>query len=54
MINSVVYDQKSAYQLLISHGMTTDQHGKKMSKSLGNGIDPMEFAKTQGSDVLRL
>jgi len=54
MINSVVYDDKSAYQKLISHGMTTDEKGRKMSKSLGNGIDPLEVANTNGSDVLRL
>jgi len=54
MINSVVYDDKSAYQKLISHGMTTDEKGRKMSKSLGNGIDPLQVANTNGSDVLRL
>lgn len=54
MINSVIYDQKSPYKTLISHGMTTDQKGRKMSKSLGNGLDPIEFANTMGADILRL
>ncbi|AVP49028.1 isoleucine--tRNA ligase [Williamsoniiplasma luminosum] len=54
MINSVVYDDKSPYKTLISHGMTTDEKGGKMSKSLGNGIDPIEFSNTSGADILRL
>lgn len=54
MINSVIFDNKAPYQTLLSHGMTTDQNGKKMSKSLGNGIDPIAFATTNGADVLRL
>lgn len=54
MINSVVYDNKSPYSMLISHGMTTDEKGNKMSKSLGNGVDPIEFANDLGADILRL
>ncbi|ATG97479.1 isoleucine--tRNA ligase [Mesoplasma lactucae] len=54
MINSVVYDNKSPYKTLISHGMTLDEKGHKMSKSLGNGVDPIQFANTNGSDVFRL
>jgi len=54
MINSVIADGTGAYRRLISHGMTTDQKGHKMSKSLGNGIDPIEFANKNGADVLRL
>jgi len=54
MINSVIADGTGAYRRLISHGMTTDQNGHKMSKSLGNGIDPIEFANKNGADVLRL
>ncbi|ATZ18672.1 isoleucyl-tRNA synthetase [Williamsoniiplasma somnilux] len=54
MINSVVYDDKSPYNNLISHGMTTDEKGRKMSKSLGNGINPIEFANDSGTDILRL
>ncbi|PPE05458.1 isoleucine--tRNA ligase [Williamsoniiplasma lucivorax] len=54
MINSVVYDDKAPYKTLISHGMTTDEKGGKMSKSLGNGIDPIEFSNDLGADILRL
>ncbi|QGS52138.1 isoleucine--tRNA ligase [Spiroplasma tabanidicola] len=54
MINSVVYDGKPAYKELISHGMTNDEQGKKMSKSIGNTIDPLEIANDLGVDILRL
>ncbi|QBQ07931.1 isoleucyl-tRNA synthetase [Spiroplasma gladiatoris] len=54
MINSVVYDGKPAYKELISHGMTNDEKGKKMSKSIGNTIDPLEIANDLGVDILRL
>ncbi|PPE06270.1 isoleucine--tRNA ligase [Mesoplasma corruscae] len=54
MINSTIYSNNAPYKKLISHGMTVDEKGNKMSKSLGNGIDPIEFANTQGTDILRL
>ncbi len=36
------------------HGMILDQHGKKMSKSKGNGIDPIEMIEKYGTDAVRL
>ncbi|MBU4338606.1 class I tRNA ligase family protein [Patescibacteria group bacterium] len=36
------------------HGMVRDKHGRKMSKSLGNGIDPIEMIEKYGTDALRL
>ena len=36
------------------HGMVRDKEGKKMSKSLGNGIDPLEMTEKYGTDALRL
>ncbi len=54
MINSVIFDGKSPYKKLIVAGMTNDATGKKMSKSLGNGIDPLKIADELGSDILRL
>ncbi|AGR42321.1 isoleucine--tRNA ligase [Spiroplasma diminutum] len=54
MINSVIYDGKPAYKELITHGMTNDEKGKKMSKSIGNTIDPLEIADDLGTDILRL
>ncbi|NEW29069.1 valine--tRNA ligase [Nocardia cyriacigeorgica] len=35
------------------HGLIRDQHGKKMSKSRGNGIDPLEWINSYGADALR-
>lgn len=54
MINSVIYDGKPAYKHLITHGMTNDAQGKKMSKSIGNTVDPLAIANDLGADVLRL
>ena len=42
------------YKNVISCGFTLDEHGKKMSKSLGNVIDPADVIAKQGADVLRL
>ena len=36
------------------HGMVLDKDGRKFSKSLGNGIDPLEVSKTYGTDALRI
>ena len=40
------------YKIFI-HGLVRDDKGRKMSKSLGNGIDPLEMAETYGADALR-
>ncbi len=42
------------YKNLITHGFVVDKHGKKMSKSLGNGVDPIEIIETHGADLIRL
>ena len=38
----------------MSHGFIVDEKGMKMSKSLGNGVDPLKVINTQGGDILRL
>lgn len=43
----------SAFKNIISNGLVLDAHGNKMSKRLGNGIDPFETIATYGSDPLR-
>lgn len=35
------------------HGLVRDEHGRKMSKSLGNGIDPLDWVRDYGADALR-
>ncbi|WP_164115593.1 isoleucine--tRNA ligase [Sphingorhabdus sp. Alg239-R122] len=42
------------YKALLTHGMTLDKTGKKMSKSLGNTLDPQKIINVNGADILRL
>ncbi len=42
------------YKKVVSHGWVLDGQGKKMSKSLGNTVDPLIIMKQQGADLLRL
>ena len=45
---------QSPYKKVVSHGFVLDGQGKKMSKSLGNAVDPNKIMKVQGADLLRL
>jgi len=45
---------KTPFKDVIIHGTVLDEQGRKMSKSLGNGIDPLEIIEEFGADVLRL
>ena len=45
---------KSPFQHVLIHGLVRDSQGRKMSKSLGNGIDPLEVIDKYGADALRL
>ncbi|MBH98096.1 MAG: isoleucine--tRNA ligase [Rhodospirillaceae bacterium] len=42
------------YKAVLTHGFTVDEQGHKMSKSLGNVVDPKKVYKTLGADILRL
>jgi isoleucyl-tRNA synthetase len=42
------------YRQVLTHGFTVDEQGRKMSKSLGNVIDPLVMIKEMGADILRL
>ncbi len=42
------------YKAVLTHGMTLDKNGKKMSKSLGNTLDPQKIINVNGADILRL
>ena len=48
-----LYD-RAPYKGLLTHGFTIDSKGRKMSKSLGNGIDPQEVSKKLGAEIIRL
>lgn len=50
------YEQtgKSPFHTVLIHGLVRDSQGRKMSKSLGNGIDPLEVIDKYGADALRL
>jgi len=45
---------KTPFKTVYLHGIITDEHGKKMSKSSGNGIDPTEMTQKFGADAVRL
>ena len=45
---------KSPFKHVLIHGLVRDSQGRKMSKSLGNGIDPLEVVEKYGADALRL
>ena len=45
---------KSPFHHVLIHGLVRDSQGRKMSKSLGNGIDPLEVIENYGADALRL
>ncbi|MGM0965013.1 MAG: isoleucine--tRNA ligase [Bacillota bacterium] len=51
---SVAITGKAPYKGVVSHGMTLDKEGRKMSKSLGNTIEPDKVAKQLGAEILRL
>ena len=46
-------DGKQPFDVIALHGLVRDKHGKKMSKSKGNVIDPLEFMDKYGADALR-
>ncbi|QDL36822.1 isoleucine--tRNA ligase [Rhodoferax sediminis] len=47
-------EDRAPYRGLLTHGFTVDSQGRKMSKSLGNGIDPQNVSKKLGAEIIRL
>jgi isoleucyl-tRNA synthetase len=45
---------RAPYDYVLTHGFTLDENGRKMSKSLGNTIEPQKIIKDSGADILRL
>ena len=54
LLTSVASKNKAPYKEVVTHGYVVDEKGLKMSKSLGNGIDPIEMVNELGADILRL
>lgn len=54
LLTGVAIDKHAPYRQCLTHGFTVDENGRKMSKSLGNGIEPQDIMKTLGADILRL
>ena len=54
LLTSTAMHGRAPYDEVLTHGFTVDAQGRKMSKSLGNGIEPQDVMKTYGADILRL
>lgn len=54
LLTSVAAGDGAPYKQIITHGWTVDGEGRKMSKSIGNGIAPQEIISKYGADILRL
>ena len=53
IFSSLEHMGKEPFNTVLIHGLVRDAQGRKMSKSLGNGIDPLEIIATYGADALR-
>lgn len=53
IFQSLKFTGKKPFDNVVIHGLMRDSQGRKMSKSLGNGIDPMDVIKKYGADALR-
>ncbi|MEG1073579.1 MAG: valine--tRNA ligase [Ruthenibacterium sp.] len=54
IFSGLEYTDKAPFDTVLIHGLVRDAQGRKMSKSLGNGIDPLEIIDEYGADALRL
>ncbi|MFC5428690.1 isoleucine--tRNA ligase [Paraburkholderia denitrificans] len=54
LLTASMLDGRPPYDALLTHGFTVDGEGRKMSKSLGNGVDPHEVANRLGAEIIRL
>ncbi|MGV3081988.1 class I tRNA ligase family protein, partial [Streptococcus dysgalactiae] len=53
IFQSLEFTGRQPFQNVLIHGLIRDEEGRKMSKSLGNGIDPMDVIEKYGADALR-
>lgn len=54
LLTSVAVHNRAPYKTVLTHGFVVDENGRKMSKSVGNVVDPDDVIKQYGADVLRL
>jgi isoleucyl-tRNA synthetase len=54
LLNSVALRGQSSYRMATTIGWTLDEQGRAFSKSLGNGVDPVDVAKRLGGEIIRL
>lgn len=54
VFSAFAHTGKSPFHTVFIHGLVRDSQGRKMSKSLGNGIDPLEVIEQYGADALRM
>ena len=54
IFSALEYTDNIPFDTVLIHGLVRDAQGRKMSKSLGNGIDPLEIIRDYGADALRL
>lgn len=54
LITGTIQNKKSPYKAILQHGFTLDENGNKMSKSIGNVVDPLKIFDIYGADVFRL
>lgn len=54
LLTSVAVHNRAPYKTVLTHGFVVDESGRKMSKSVGNVVDPEDVIKQYGVDVLRL
>ncbi|MFO0005334.1 MAG: class I tRNA ligase family protein, partial [bacterium] len=54
LLTSVATNGKAPYKAVLTHGFVMDEKGRKMSKSLGNVVDPIQVMDSYGADILRL
>ncbi len=53
IFQSLEMNKKAPFKNVVIHGLVRDELGRKMSKSLGNGVDPIQVIDTYGADALR-
>ncbi|MEO6817985.1 MAG: isoleucine--tRNA ligase, partial [Edaphobacter sp.] len=54
LLTSVAVRDKAPYKMVATSGWTLDEQGRAFSKSLGNGVDPVDIAKRLGGEIIRL